>query len=1010
MEGQGEPLFDPDEWQEIVDPERVEKELQALRPRHLIDQLARSLEWCRLCELIEERGFLAEMAEAHGFQRPGEDVEEHVLACAIKVGDWDRFVRFAALACNLRALAEDLAAPEILRALTQSDRIPLALDIAARIAEPIHRAEARAVIASACGSGREPFGALRRAISEDLQEVAATGIGEEPEARARVQSLITIGRLLGPELDALWPLCLSKLAPESEHPRIRQAIAAAWLDRGDLHNPGLWNALEAVSDPRLLLEIAPEALAALALDDPQAILKKLGALFRNEPKMRRLALATFLGRLARSHSELALSAWEDWAVNEPVPWSAQLVEAGRDVIVRLDPNRLEDLYAKIEDSTARAALRVVDLEHRRDHGKAAAALAAVGEIPDGPERLHWSLRYVAARPCGPIEEVRNQVGAIAGFLYEVRYEAPAGDLRRFLDLVALFREDELKAQLESVVWSPASHPDTLLTLARETTCEKVADLLLEDAERYAAAASPSAAEGFQLRKELLIRATSRLCLLRQSTRDLDRVIGRLLPEEEDELRAILAPQLRSREVAEGIRDRRRRLLALLESIPIKEARGDLLTAQSLYRSMARVDVLEDEIRGISTLLELPFDLSGLAEKHVGAIQETSIRLQTLLRLAWHSLAFQESFYGGRPDRAAAIEMVRSAFNADTDSRLVAVTPQVAELGAQVGGGRAVAEFQEAARRLARLDSVPWSKRLETLERLLAPMPSIFLAPRQWRGARKAAEVLEAVARLPLQTDAGAALEEIRTGWHEVLPILTATLDRLPKKVAPRVLHAFRKGLAFPIDPRHARLFDLCLLPPGERLKEASRRLSEPSPDLEEVRALVYLLAIPAPETARAALERLPAGAERDELGLRLIRNSWLPPEQNLALRSLFSIPEALQRADVWLSPDQDSWYPTLAALAARGEVDPSSPEHEPLVRLLWKRSSPKILPDLGKAVREALRTGGRERGEIALRLWLHARLAPELGTAQGDRARWAEGACAALKRALELGSTVNPGG
>jgi hypothetical protein len=1014
MHGSGEPLFDPDEWQERFDPERVEKELQALRPRHLIDQLALSLEWPRLCELIEERGFLAEMAEAHGFQRPGEDVEEHVLACAIAAGDWDRFVRFAALACNLRALAEDLAAPEILQALTRSDRIPLALDIAARIAEPIHRAEARAVIASACGPGREPFGALRRAISEDLQEVSATGADEEPEARTRVPSLVTIGRLLGPELDALWPLCLSKLAPESEHPRIRQAIAAAWLDRGDPHSTGLWNALEAVSDPRLLLEIAPEALSALELDDPQAILEKLGALFRSQDEVRRLALANFLGCLARSNSELALASWAHWVGNEHVPWSAQLVEAGRDVIVRLEPSRLEDLCAEIEDPTAKAALRVVDLEHRCSHGRAASALATVGEIPDGPERLHWSLRYVAARPCEPLGEVRKQVGAIAGFLYEVRYEAPAGDLRLFLDLVARFREDELKAHLESVVWSPASRPDTLLTLARETACEKVADLLLEGAERYAAAVSPSAAEGFQLRKELLIRATSTLCLLRKSTQDLDRAIGRLLPEEEDELRAVLAPQLRSREVAEGIRDRRRRLLALLASIPIEEDRGDLLTARSLYRSMARVDVLEDEIRGLSTLLELPLDLSDLAEKRVGAIQDPGIRLQALLRLAWHSLAFQESFYGSRPDRAAAIEMVRSAFNVDTDSRLVAVTPQIAELGAQLGGGWAVAEFQEAARRIARLDSVPWSNRLEALERLLAPIPSIFLAPRQWRGARRAAEVLEAVARLPLQTDAGAVLEEIRSGWHEVLPILTATLDRLPEKMAPRVLRAFRKGLAFPMNPRQARLFELCLLSPGERLKEASRLLSEPSLDLEEVRAHVYLLAVPAPEKALAALERLPAGAERDELGLRLIRNSWLPPEQIPALRLLLLPPEspleALQRADAWLALDQDTWCSALAALAARGEVDPSTPEHEPLVRLLWKRSSPEILPDLGRAVREALRTGGRERGEVALRLWLHARLAPELGAAQDDRARWAEGACAALRLALELGPAVNPGG
>jgi len=57
-------------------------------------------------------------------------------------------------------------------------------------------------------------------------------------------------------------------------------------------------------------------------------------------------------------------------------------------------------------------------------------------------------------------------------------------------------------------------------------------------------------------------------------------------------------------------------------------------------------------------------------------------------------------------------------------------------------------------------------------------------------------------------------------------------------------------------------------------------------------------------------------------------------------------------------------------------------------------------------VREALRIGGRERGETALRLWFHARLAPQLGAARSDRVPWAQGAAAALRQALEIG----PGG
>ncbi|MES1245484.1 MAG: hypothetical protein ABUT39_28020, partial [Acidobacteriota bacterium] len=615
--------------------------------------------------------------------------------------------------------------------------------------------------------------------------------------------------------------------------------------------------------------------------------------------------------------------------------------------------------------------------------------------------LRWSLRYVASRPPEPAAELRRRLGAIAGFLYELRYEAPAEDLRLFLDLVARHREDELKAHLEGVVWSPASGPETLLALAKDTESAGLAELLLENAERYAAAVAPTAVDGFQLRKSLLIEVAAKICSLRKSTRDLDGVIGRLLPEEEDDLRAVLAQRLRSRSIAEEIRDRRRRLLALLEAAPPGEAGDDLLAARSLYASVARVDPAEDEIQGLSALLDYPLDLAELAEKGIGAIRDPGIRLQALLRLAWHSLAFQERFYGERPDRAVAIEMVRSAFIADTDALLVAALPEIARLGAQAGGSRATAELQEASRRLLRLDSVSWPLRLEALERILASLPSLFLAPRMRRGARRAAEVLEAVARLPFQSDAGAVQEEIRSRWHEILPIATAALDRLPETAAARVRRAFGTVLSEPMPPIARPVFELCVLPPRERLAAIERRLEAPDVQPEELRAFTYLLAVPAPELVVRALERLPAGAERDGLGLRLIRNGWLPPGPAQALEPHLS-PEAWQSAEVWLSPGPDAWCEALAALAARGGIDPAAAQDEPLLRRLWESSSPEMLSTLASAVGEALRTGGGRRGETALRLWLHAYLAPQPGRARTDQARQAEDAVGVLRRALEL--------
>ena len=987
---------DEDDLDDPPDPEADKQAQRGFRFRNLIAHLSSSRDWPRLFELVEQRGFLADQADWFGgFERPGEDVEEHVLRAAIEARDWERFVRFAAVAANLRALAEDLVDPDILRALATGGRVVLAQDLAARLTHPVARGEAHTVIAVACGRGHPAFGELLQEIARDLQSAAET------ERRSPLPSLVAIARQLGPELDTLWPVCIPRLAPAPEDAdRVWQAVAAAWLDRGDVQTPGLWRALAEIRDPHRMLETAPERLADLGPDDPEDVLDRLRPLLGSDDDVRRWAFSLFLGRLAESRPDAALAAWERWTKSEEIPWSAALVEACRGVIVRLDPDRLEELYALIEDLSARAALRIVDLESRPDEHRAASALAVLQEVPD--DCLHWSLRYAAARTPETEDDLRRKLGSIAGYLYELRYEAHPRDLRLFLDLVAHLRPDELKAHLEGVIWSPASSSETLLTLASETESERLAELLLENAERYAAAVAPTAVEGFQLRKDLLIRIAARLCSFRGNTAILDDAIGRLLPEEEDELRTVLAPRLQAREIAEGIHDRRRRLLTLLETIPPGDANRDLLAARSLYAAVVRVDSIEDEIRGLSTLLEYPLDLPGLAEKKIGAIRDPGIRLQALLRLAWHSLAFQESFYGGRPDRAAAIEMVRSAFTADTDERLVAVTPQVVELGTQLGGARAVAELQEAARRLIRLGSVPWEDRLEALERLLARVPSIFLASGDRRGAKRAAEVLEAVARLPFQSDGGAPLEEIQGHWHEILPMTIAVLDRLPEKVASRVRRTIRSVLSFPLPPVQTKVFELCALPPAERLSEIDSRLRQPGPDQEAARALPYLLLVPAPQRVRPALEVLPANAERDRLVLRLIRNGWLSSGQSSELQPLLSSVEAKQRAEVWISVERDAWCRTLAALSARGEVDPAVPRDDSVVRRLWERSSPEHLRALAGAVLDALRTGGRQRGEAALRLWLHAWLSPKLGTAQRDRTRQVEGAYGALRKALHL--------
>src|SRR3712207_2696535 len=130
-----------DEDDEPYDPEAERRELERFRFRHRMAHLSASKNWPRLFELVEQNGFLADQADYFGgFQHPGEDVENHVLPAAITTRDWERFVRFASVAANLRALSEDLVDHEVLAALARSGRDALALDLAARLTNPVRRA------------------------------------------------------------------------------------------------------------------------------------------------------------------------------------------------------------------------------------------------------------------------------------------------------------------------------------------------------------------------------------------------------------------------------------------------------------------------------------------------------------------------------------------------------------------------------------------------------------------------------------------------------------------------------------------------------------------------------------------------------------------------------------------------------------------------------------------------------------------------------------------------------
>jgi hypothetical protein len=975
------------------------RERQNYRFRQLVSHLNSAEAWEKLFDLLEEKPFLAEQADHFGgFEPSGEDIEGHVLSATIHLEDWNRFLRYASLALNLRGLAEGLAAPEILRALVQGKKLALARDLVDRLADPLRRAEARAILAHAWDSMDNVFSKLLQGIEEDLETVP-------PEA----QALTAIARSLGPELSSRWRGWIERLPAGTDE--VWAAVAASWLDRGEAGATGLWEALGEIRDPRLLLGLIIR-IGEISQGEIGEMFKRIASLPGNDAVSRHQALANFLSRQSRQRPEPAVSIWKRWTASEPISWTVELIEACRELIQHLSSLEAEALGSTLEAPEARAAVRVARLETHQDHEHTVAALEAVGHIPDGPAKLHWSLRYLEARPAEPVLEVQGQVGAVAAYLYELRYEAAASDLRRFLDLMDRFYPDAVKRLAEDVAWSPASRRETLLTLAGETTRECVAEQLLENAERFASSVSLNEAEGFRLRGELIRQAACRLCLLRKDLKGLEIAAGRLLSEEEDELREMLAPVLAGAglrkhglEVADGIQDPRRQFLTRLRTLPAGEIPSDFLASRSLYGAMASTQSLEEERLALSALHSNPFDPQELARHWISPIRSGNLQTQALFRLARHALAFQRSFYGRRQDTAAALAVVRGSIAIETDERLVELTTEIALLGAEAGPKETVSEFQEAARRLVEIDTVPWALRAEALERLLSRLGPCLL-PQEESGRRtshRAIAVLESIARLPLGSRTNHALGDLRSRWHEILPFLVAAADRLPGVASRSLDGAIQQGVSAcdgAGGEAAERIFSLCLAPATERLGLSERALVD-EPDSILRLALAYLLGTREPKRIPEIIRPLPQKA-RDHLILRLVRFRWITPEQAGPLLNLIMDSVLRKRADLWVNLDHLNWLDDLAALVLVCEVDPSQPSFGDVINRLWACDPGKSRPTLATAFVNALRVGGRGRGEAALRLWLHSHLAPILGTEQPEALLHDEETRIALKRSLVL--------
>jgi hypothetical protein len=1007
-------------------------QLTELRSREIARLLYESRSFDELFDVFENDRYLAaQAAHVDGFRQSAADVESFVLPAARQRRDWPRFLRHATVALNLRRTADSLAHAAILAALARAGQVARAEDAAARVADPLARAAARAVVAAAL-----PHDHVRRAtlVNDGLVADVRAARSPAPDAPER---LATIARCL-PELAALVPQWVTRLCPAPEGAaRVWQGLVEGWLARGESWPDELWDALARTGEDAALhivaerLAVAPERLDE-AVQRTRALLSA---------DVAAVAIARLLGRHALRAPEPARRLWI--ALCGDAPWTAAQIEAGAGVLALFARDELEAAAGRLDDALARATLRVVALE-----ASATRSVSATSELPaladaswqalhaltDGPARLNLVLRHLRAAEAATLaDENARRVGLVGDHLAALRHAVAPPDLALFLDLVARHRPRDVRVEVESIVWAPDTTGETLRTLTEALIEPAVLAKLLERAERYAAAVSATEGEGFRLRRDLLRRLVVRLCLQQRSLVPLDRSADRLLPDEEDDARVELAAAWHAQAAGEAadearalalqaasrIRDRRRCLLSRLPRLEGDALRREL-RPRRLYAALGDVRPLGDELRALVPLLRPPYDPPEVVERPLAALRDDALRLHAHLRLARHRVAFERDANPGLEDLSAAIERLRPHLVIESDEALARLTPEIAVVGAVAGGAQARTEFEEALRQLVEMKTVAPELQVEALQDLLARVGKAFgLEPagddagaparglRGWRERRQrrhARGVLEAFLRCDFEPAA-------------LLPAVVAAAERFGLRDAAfeaaldsaltrwRDAGSAKERAHDPTAPARAGTAALCRMQSHERSSLAPG-LARAGVEPVELRAIAWLTCARAPQAAAQALGLLPP-PECDVLAARLIVQGWATREAARLLAAQVKSDAARRRVALALDApgagaDAHAWIETIAQLTAAGEIDPVAPGCDEILAPLWSSAAPEGVDALGRAVQTAL-AHGTERAEQALRVWLHALLAPCVGGWRPGSARRVRELRAALRAARHLG-------
>jgi hypothetical protein len=1011
--------------------------------RQLLHHQARSGDCARLFHLIDDTPFLRFQAgHLDGFATTSRGLEEEALDAALQCGDWQRFLRYAALSANLRALGQPLAHENALGELVRHRRLGFALDTLAHT--EIHwRLLTRAILADNIPRAGEAFLGLVRDTRRDLEVLAVPP--DEEAAERRLWTLVSVARGLGPEVEReLEPLATQSGAADL----IWAAAAEGCGARSGAATADFWRFLAKVESVETLRAL-PEILADCErTSPPEELLAKVEELPAADDRLFWQCCAALVAHRARTDLTQAIACWRQAAREKKVVWSEELLEKGRDFFRGLEPRELEEIAAAMhgEAPSLAAAMRVLTAR-AGDQAAEQATRLALGQLA-APERLHWLLRLLSDRPVPSAAEVRDIFDEMARNDFAVQVE----DARRLADLVARSLPENMESFLEEMVWSAGLGLEFLEDLVEHAETQVLLELLFARMEAYLAAFRTSEVAAFAFWQELSTTLAGRLCVIRQDLNYLHRAVGDL--GDDDQVRSSIAQALAKAKqpglallACRGIRERRLLTGSLLQVVP-EVAYGEYLRDPvALFEAMASVERLEGEILGLLALLDLGRPLPDLYRDYLARIRDGNIRAALMVRLVRFGLEHPQRCLWSKEERAFAARCAaREMGGLPSDGQLALLAPELVDITILLGSGSAVAELRAGFERLFDLELLAseseslWCDAFQALlTRLHRLLAATALDRRAGQVRRAAALIAWLVARLTDPRQNGD--EEPPANRVELLGFLICALERVPDSVIERLAPALTRRLGLPARRRLRRLRRSRIEARGS-LMAALAAATSPAPGregrlprfasclngdplamLDELltgsqqvdsrlfRALTGLLAVRQPAAIPELLDRLVPGLEVDDLRRSLVRNAWVSDAQAREIVDRIVEPRVRLRAELDLHLNglagaapraREAGLAALAELAESVAIDTCDPREASLIRFLWSLDPMRACRRLALATRTCLANGDADHALDVLCLWLHAYIDPESDGGREGRRRRGEDLLESLRTVVSL--------